>query len=104
MRLLPSLLPHRAGLELALWLALASQAGAQTTNWFAFNDHNLNSLPAPTTAPNVTLYHLGIGPGGPLTNQATGEQLAVTLIVTWTGGDGPDNFGASNDPNAGTHL
>ena len=102
MNLIPSFPIRPTGMALALWLALASQTGAQTTNWFAFNDHNLNRAPAPTTGPNVTLYHLGLGPGGPLTNQATGEQLAATLIVTWTGGDGPDNFGASNDPNVGT--
>jgi hypothetical protein len=91
-------------------LASAGMASAQfATNWVAFNDHNLNGLPAPTTGTNVTLYHLGGltampggGPGGNLTNHDTGQQLAATLMVTWTGGDGPDNFGASFDANMGT--
>jgi len=83
-------------------------ASAQfATNWVAFNDHNLNGLPAPMTGTNVTLYHLGGlttggGPGGPLTNHDTGTQLAATLMVTWTGGDGPDDFGSSMDANVGT--
>ncbi len=97
-----SLVSQPAAVVLAFWLGLTTQLSAQTTNWFAFNDHNLNSLPAPTTGPNVTTYHLGMGPGGPLTNNGTGELLAATLMVMWTGGDGPDNFGASNDPNVGT--
>lgn len=89
-------------------LASAAMASAQfATNWVAFNDHNLSGLPAPMTGPNVTLYHLGGlltggGPGGPLTNHDNGQQLAASIWVTWTGGDGPDNFGASADPNAGT--
>src|SRR6185295_1290343 len=80
----------------------ASVAQAQSTNWFAFNDHNLSGLPAAGTGPNVTLYNLGLGPGGPLTNQLTGDELAATLVVSWTGGDGPDAFGANAEPNAGT--
>jgi len=89
-------------LLVACSLAAASLVHAQSTNWFAFNDHNLNMLPAPTTGPNVTLYHLGTGPGGPLTNQLTGEELSASLVISWTGGDGPDNFGASFDADAGT--
>ena len=89
-------------------LASAAMASAQfATNWVAFNDHNLNGLPAPMTGPNVTLYHLGGlttggGPGGPLTNHDTGQQLAATLMVTWTGTGGPDDFGASFDANVDT--
>ena len=91
-------------------LASASIAGAQfATNWVAFNDHNLSGLPAAMTGTNVTLYHLGGltampggGPGGPLTNWLTGEQLVASLVVSWTGGNGPDNFGASADANMGT--
>jgi hypothetical protein len=93
----------------ALLLATATMASAQfATNWVAFNDHNLNTQPAPGTATNlVTLYHLGGGPtgagsGGPLTNYYNGQQLVAALIVTGTGGNGPDDFGASNDPNAGS--
>ena len=83
--------------------ASAVVASAQfATNWVAFNDHNLGLTNAPTTGANVSCYHLGVGPGGNLTNRDTGQQLAATLIVAWTGGDGPDNFGASMDPNAGT--
>jgi hypothetical protein len=87
-----------------LFLLTTAAVHAQfATNWVAFNDHNLNGLPGPTTAPNVTLYHLGGlttggGPIGQLTNFLNGQQLAATLTVSWTGGDGPDDFGASADP------
>jgi hypothetical protein len=77
-------------------------SGQFATNWVAFNDHNLSGTNAPTTGTNVSCYNLGLGPGGNLTNHDTGQQLAATLIVSWTGGDGPDNFGASMDPNAGS--
>jgi len=87
-----------AGLFASAMLASAQFA----TNWVAFNDHNNTGMPAATTGPNVTLYHLGGltsggGPIGPLTNQLNGQQLPATLVVSWTGGDGPDNFGASDD-------
>jgi hypothetical protein len=89
---------------LAAIMTLINQVSAQSlvTNWAAFNDHNLHLGPAPTTGPNVTLYHLGIGPGGPLIDQASGEEVPVMLVVTGVGGDGPDNFGASMDADPGT--
>jgi hypothetical protein len=95
-------------------LASAAMASAQfATNWVAFNDHNRSGMPAPMTGTNVTLYHLGswtggvfsvTGSGGPLTNYFNGQELAATLLVTATtsDGSGPDDFGASNDPNMGT--
>ena len=91
-------------LVLMAGMALASSAGAQSlvTNWVAFNDHNLSGLPAPMTGPNVSLYNLGVGPGGPLQDQVTGAELIVGLSVTAEGGDGPDAFGASTDANPGT--
>ncbi len=94
-----------SAVTLVLTTVLAS--GQFATNWVAFNDHNTSGQPAPTTGPNVTLYNLGGltaggGPIGPLTNQLTGQQLAAELVVSWTGGDGPDSFGASTDADPGS--
>ncbi len=92
---------------ITLLLTSALASGQFATNWVAFNDHNTSGQPAPTTGPNVTLYNLGGltaggGPLGPLTNQLNGQQLTAQLVVSWTGGDGPDNFGASTDADPGS--
>jgi hypothetical protein len=105
MRTLPSCsIQLCISLTLAAWIATANLATGQAlvTNWVAFNDHNLDGMPAPMTGPNVTLYDLGVGPGGPLLDQVTGAEVSVGLSVTGEGGDGPDDFGASNDPDMGT--
>lgn len=52
-------------LVLAALAALPQLADAQVvTNWVAYNDFG----PGTGTAPNVSTYDMGFGPGGPLTN------------------------------------
>jgi hypothetical protein len=99
-------------LALATALSLVGSAGAVTTNWIAFNDHNPTTPPGSSavdwnTAPNVTTYNmLGVGPNppqptaGPLTNFITGEELTAHVVVTANGV--PDYFGAISYPNPGT--
>lgn len=87
-----------SGLATTLLCATALGAGAQNTNWVAFNDYR----PTPgVTAPNVSGYDLRVtGDGGPLTNYFTGEQLAAAVTVESIGA--PDDFGANSYPDPGT--
>ncbi|HEY2952852.1 MAG TPA: hypothetical protein VGK40_09725, partial [Verrucomicrobiae bacterium] len=86
-------------LALSLLAATLVPAGAQTTNWVAYNDHRpsppsqLNGWAA-QTAPRVTGYNMGAPadlPASPLTNFLTGNPLAATVSYTRTGA--PDDFG-----------
>src|SRR5436190_2653541 len=85
-----------AGMLLCLTAPLA---GAQTTNWVAFNDHRIGT----GTAPNVSGYDMRLtGNGGALTDYFGGTPLSATLTVTNAGTAAPDDFGANAYPNPGS--
>jgi hypothetical protein len=94
-------------LSLLALAGIAASASAQSvaTNWTAFNDHRTPPGPGPGTHSNTTVYSLigtTAGAGGFLKDQPTGLVLPVGLIVSWTGGNGPDDFGLCFDANPGT--
>src|SRR6266850_1527373 len=85
-------------LLIAAILCAASFAGAQTTNWVAYNDHRPSTAPVANgwkiTATNVTGYNMGAPsdlPASPLTNFLTGAALPATVSFTRTGT--PDDLG-----------
>lgn len=89
-----------AGLVLA---AFQPNAGAQTTNWVAFNDHRPSTTPAANgwaiTAPRVSGYDMGAPAdlaASPLTNFLTG--LPLTATVSFTRAGAPDDFGSIGRP------
>jgi hypothetical protein len=79
-------------LLMATALGAANFAGAQSTNWVAYNDHRPSTTPAASgwaiTAPRVTGYNMG-APGdltpSVLTNFLTGNPLTATVSFTRTG-------------------
>jgi hypothetical protein len=84
-------------------LLAAPFAGAQTTNWVAYNDHRPTTTPVVNgwriTATNVSGYDMGAPAdlaASPLTNFLTGSPLAATVSFTRTGG--PDDFGGVGRP------
>lgn len=90
---------------LALVAVVASASAQVATNWVAFNDHRMPPGPGPTTHSNTTVYSMLGYPaatGGPLKDHFTAATLSAVLRVISTGGDGPDDFGACQDPNVGT--
>ena len=95
---------HLAGLlALVATLAMPRIAGAQTTNWAAYNDHRPSTTPAVNgwkiTAPNVTGYDMGAPANtdaSPLKDFRTGSPLTATVSFTRTGG--PDDFGGVGRP------
>jgi hypothetical protein len=106
-----SLLIHAAStLVLAVVLVWPATVDAQqiVTNWAAYNDY----IPGPVipphvstpanwgTAARVTTHNMRLGPGGPLTNYLTGEELAITMTVTATGT--PDDFPTMANPGTNT--
>src|SRR5688572_2556909 len=83
-----------------LGVAVSANAQSVVTNWTAFNDHRTPPGPGPGTHANTTVYSLigtTPGAGGFLKDQPTGLVLPAGLIVSWTGGNGPDDFGACFD-------
>ena len=105
-----SLLIHAASaVALAVILAPATLDAQQiVTNWAAYNDY----IPGPVipphvstpanwgTAARVTTHNMRLGPGGPLTNYLTGDELAITMTVTATGT--PDDFPTMFNPATNT--
>ena len=94
---------NRALLVAAALLGAATFAGAQTTNWIAYNDHRPSTTPVANgwkiTAPNVTGYNMGAPadlPPSPLTDFRTGGPLAATVSFTRTAA--PDDFGTVGRP------
>jgi len=97
--------PARLGrwLVAAAGLAMTSMAGAQITNWIAYNDHRPSTAPVANgwriTAPNVTGYDMGAPAdiaASSLTDFRTGNSLAATVSFTRTGA--PDDFGTRARP------
>ncbi|MBK7999341.1 MAG: Ig-like domain-containing protein [Verrucomicrobia bacterium] len=84
------------------WIAAVAPAGAQTTNWIAFNDHRASTAPVANgwaiTGPNVSNLDMGApaDSSGPLTDYLTGTPLTATVTFTRTGG--PDDFGTVGRP------
>jgi hypothetical protein len=100
---------HRHAIAtVALCLGGSLVAGAQTTNWVAFNDHTPGTTANWATAPNTTTYNMrGISGGnagtvlsGNLKDFNTGNSVAAVLTSSAVGT--PDDFGSSGYPNAGT--
>lgn len=89
-------------LAAAAWLAAAVPAGAQVTNWIAFNDHRASTAPVANgwaiTGPNVSAYDMGApaDTSGALTDYLTGNALAANVTFTRTGT--PDDFGTVAKP------
>ncbi|MBI5383734.1 MAG: Ig-like domain-containing protein [Verrucomicrobia bacterium] len=93
----------RQWLPLAAALALPGLAGAQVTNWVAYNDHTRGT----GTGPNVSTYTITTADtttGGPLTNFLSGSLIEpdqVGVTISHNGHLGGYN-GSSTAPNAGT--
>jgi len=93
-----------AFLALLLLTAFPRLASAQVaTNWIAFNDHRRTT----NTHPDATGWEMGHfgNTNGPLKDFVTGGELEAMFFTTFTLGpalETPDDFGANQDPNAGT--
>jgi hypothetical protein len=93
---------------IAILAPSAATAQQIVTNWAAYNDH----VPGPVIPPHVptaaswgtgarvTRHDMRLGPGGPLTNYLTGEELPITMTVTASGT--PDDFPTMAYPGTNT--